>query len=64
VNFNSHFRGGLPALSASLLFSVTAELLKWQLPIYAANEASIRTGRRASRIVPPSSFSRRSELTN
>jgi hypothetical protein len=40
VNLHSHFRGGRPALSASLLYSVTAELLKWQFPIYAANEAA------------------------
>ena len=39
MNLNSHFRGRLPALSASLLFSVTAELLKSQFRIYAVNEA-------------------------
>jgi hypothetical protein len=39
VNLNSHFRGGLPGLSASLFFSVAAELLKRQFPIYA-NEAA------------------------
>jgi hypothetical protein len=38
VNFHSHFRGRLPALSASL--SITAELLNWQYAIYAANEAA------------------------
>jgi len=46
VNLHSHFRGGLLALSASLLSSITAELLKWQLPICAANEEAFELAAR------------------
>jgi hypothetical protein len=53
VNLHSHFRGRLPALSASLLFSITAELLKWQYPIYAANDAVFALAARLRVLLSP-----------
>jgi hypothetical protein len=35
---NDHFRGRLFIISASLLFFLSREILKWQYPINAAGE--------------------------
>ena len=36
--YNHYFRGRLFVISASLLFFVSREILKWQYPINAAGE--------------------------
>jgi hypothetical protein len=33
-----HFRGGLSQVSASLLFVLSSEVLKWRFPVSAASE--------------------------
>jgi len=38
VYANEHFRGKLFSISASLLFFLSGELLKWQFPVVAAGE--------------------------
>jgi hypothetical protein len=38
VYCNEHLRGRLFLVSASLLFSIASEILKWQFPVNAAAE--------------------------
>jgi hypothetical protein len=38
VYANAHFRGKLLSAAASLLISLSGELLKWQFPVAAAGE--------------------------